>query len=374
MSEYQYLHFQAIDAPLNDEQLDFMQRQSTRAEISRWQFTNEYHYGDFRGDAAEMLRRGFDVHLRYANFGVRRLMFRLPAGLPWETKAFNSYCPEYGIAWKKDKHGAGGVLEFDPEADAGSYCEDMWNFSDLTTGLGKIREALQVGDLRPLYVAWLACCGDEDAMEPPVPAGLGELPKELVAMASFYEVDEDLLAAAAEQSPQSPRRTDAKDATEKWIAKRNKSELQALVASLLAPDSAIIRAETLAAVRSEMGSEVWPVAEPLRTFGEILELAKSVGSRRTKREAAERLKQRENLLAAIAADPNKTLAKVNELVKLRSASNYRLAAQQLADLREALGAVRGAKKAADAAQRLVKANPTLHRLKSELRKQGLIAK
>lgn len=53
MSEYQFVHFLAIDRPLNDEQLDFMQRQSSRAEITRWSFTNEYHYGDFHGNARE---------------------------------------------------------------------------------------------------------------------------------------------------------------------------------------------------------------------------------------------------------------------------------------------------------------------------------
>ncbi|HUG69648.1 MAG TPA: hypothetical protein VMM76_17995 [Pirellulaceae bacterium] len=244
----------------------------------------------------------------------------------------------------------------------------------MTSGLGRIREALQIGDLRPLYVAWLACCGDEDAMEPPVPAGLGELPKEFVAMATFYEVDEDLLAAAAERSPQLPKKNEAKDSTQKWIAKRNKNELRELVARLLTPDAAAIRAETLAAVRREMETEPWPVAEPSRTFGELLELAKSVESKRQAREAAERQQRRENRLAEIAADPNKTLAEVKKLVKLRSTSDYKKAAQCLADLREALGTDRGAKKAADAAQRLLKENPTLHRLKSELRKQGLISK
>ncbi len=62
MSEHQFVHFLAIDRALNDEELDFMGQQSSRAEISRWEFTNEYHYGDFHGNAREMLRRGYDVH------------------------------------------------------------------------------------------------------------------------------------------------------------------------------------------------------------------------------------------------------------------------------------------------------------------------
>jgi len=123
MSEYQFVHFLAIDRPLDDKQLAFMERQSTRAEITRWEFTNEYHYGDFHGNAMEMLRRGYDVHLHYANFGIRRLMIRLPAGLPCDQKTFRAFKAEYGLAWHADKKGKGGILEIYPEADAGTYEE-----------------------------------------------------------------------------------------------------------------------------------------------------------------------------------------------------------------------------------------------------------
>jgi hypothetical protein len=50
MSEDQYVAFRAVDRPLTDEQIEFAHTQSSRAEISRWSFSNEYHYGDFRGD------------------------------------------------------------------------------------------------------------------------------------------------------------------------------------------------------------------------------------------------------------------------------------------------------------------------------------
>ena len=68
-SEYQYVAFRAIDAPVSEKNLSLHARQSSRAEITPWSFHNEYHYGDFRGNAKEMLRRGYDLHLHYANFG-----------------------------------------------------------------------------------------------------------------------------------------------------------------------------------------------------------------------------------------------------------------------------------------------------------------
>src|SRR5271166_6128123 len=82
MSEYQYVGFRAIDGPLSEQTLEIMRRQSSRAEITPRSFDSDYHYGDFRGNAAEMLRRGYDVHLHYANYGIRKLMIRFPDGLP----------------------------------------------------------------------------------------------------------------------------------------------------------------------------------------------------------------------------------------------------------------------------------------------------
>jgi len=44
VSECQYVVFQAVDGPLSDEQLAFAERQSSRAEVSRWSLAVEYHY------------------------------------------------------------------------------------------------------------------------------------------------------------------------------------------------------------------------------------------------------------------------------------------------------------------------------------------
>ena len=54
MSEYQFVHFIAIDRPLDDEQLEFMQQQSTRATVTRREFTNR-----FTTSVAAELKRAF---------------------------------------------------------------------------------------------------------------------------------------------------------------------------------------------------------------------------------------------------------------------------------------------------------------------------
>ena len=108
MSEFQYVGARAIDAPLSDRQLEYMETQSTRAEITRWSFDNEYHYGDFRGNSIAMLRQGFDVHLHYANFGIRKVMFRLPHGLPASKALCAKYLDRENVQWKAGPKGSAG--------------------------------------------------------------------------------------------------------------------------------------------------------------------------------------------------------------------------------------------------------------------------
>lgn len=49
-----------------------------RAEITATRFTNEYHWGNFRGAPQEMMASYFDAFLYLANWGTRHLMFRVP--------------------------------------------------------------------------------------------------------------------------------------------------------------------------------------------------------------------------------------------------------------------------------------------------------
>lgn len=66
----------------------------------------------------------------------------------------------------------------------------------------RARDELMRGDLRPLYLGWLAA-GDalQDGMlEPEVPSGLAELSPAQQALVEFLEIAPDLLAAASMSS------------------------------------------------------------------------------------------------------------------------------------------------------------------------------
>jgi hypothetical protein len=49
VSEYQYYEFLALDRPLTAAEQAEVRRLSTRARITATSFTNEYHWGGFRG-------------------------------------------------------------------------------------------------------------------------------------------------------------------------------------------------------------------------------------------------------------------------------------------------------------------------------------
>src|SRR5690606_30985010 len=91
MSEYQYYEFQAIDRRLTPAEMQQLRTFSSRAHITATCFTNEYQWGDFKGDEDAWMDRYFDAFLYFSNWGTRTLKFRLPAGL-LASRGARDYC------------------------------------------------------------------------------------------------------------------------------------------------------------------------------------------------------------------------------------------------------------------------------------------
>ena len=158
MSEYQYLAFRAVERPLTDRDLAYARKQSSRAEITRWYFENEYHFGDFHGDADGLLRHGFDVHLHYANFGIRKIAIRLPTGLPFPKTLWSQYVGIGELSWREDSRGKAGILTLAPFHEPGEL-EEVWSPGEYLDEVVEIRNRLLAGDVCALYVlSALALC------------------------------------------------------------------------------------------------------------------------------------------------------------------------------------------------------------------------
>ncbi len=256
MSEYQYYEFVAIDQPLSaDDQAD-LRAISTRALITRTSFVNHYEWGDLKADPRLLVERYFDAFLYLANWGTHRLMFRLPAevsGLS-ATAAVEQYLiGDCSTAWTADGHVVIDLLADDDGEDD----EEWLDGSGLLASIVPVRAELMAGDLRLLYLAWLLAVQnsqvDEDAVEPPVPPGLGQLSAALSAVTEFLRIDSDLIAVAAERSAQSSI-DDTLIELPGWLAQLPAESKDALLLRVTRGDGARVRAELLACCRRAAGS------------------------------------------------------------------------------------------------------------------------
>lgn len=386
MSEYQYIEFQAVDRPLTDHELAYARKQSTRAEISRWSFQNEYHFGDFRGDVNGMLQRGYDVHLHYANFGIRTVAIRLPAGLPLRKDVWSHYIVE-GLSWAPDRRGSGGILTLNPYHEAGEL-DELWEFRPCVQAMVDLRARLMAGDLRVLYLFWLAAAIDgqndpADAKEPPTPGGLAEIAGDAQPFLDFFGLEPHLLDAAAEGSTGAPPVHSPEQWIGRWVESQSEEDAKSLLRDLLSGDSATVKSTTIARILAETASPVWPTVTTDRTCRELLERAAQLRQaeyERTqkrlvaaeKRKAAKQAQERNERMKQMVDEPRKWLRKADKLVAARGTDNYEAAAKLLDELREALADDDGASITRKHAAHLAKKHPTLNRMKSALRKRGLL--
>lgn len=238
MSEYQYYEFAAADAPLTREQQAALRACSSRATITASSFRNEYHWGDLKADPRDWMKRYFDAHVYSAGWAACSLMLRLPrTALDEETLA--GFAASGGGAFSVHATTRHWILDWSFSDDSGE-CERFYDEQDGPGWMARLlplREELLRGDLRPLYLGWLArlcsCELDDDELEPPVPRGLDALSPAQTALADFLELDPDLLAvAAAGSAPLAPRQ-DARRAAQAWADQLPAAELRDAVVQLV---------------------------------------------------------------------------------------------------------------------------------------------
>lgn len=271
MSEYQYYEFLAVDRPLDARQLAEVRALSTRAHVTPTSFVNTYNWGNFRGDPRKMVERYYDAFLYLTNWGTRQIMLRLPANV-LDSKTARRYCrSDYVTAWSRNGH---VILDLSYTDEDGGW--DDQDGEGWLSSIISVRAELAAGDLRLLYLAWLLSVGleelDEDEVEPPVPAGLGDLSAALLSLVDFLHIDPDLLTAAAEASTSS-RGTAAPSQKQltTWVRGLPDKEKDALILRVLNGQDAHLRTELLRRMRGEEHAERPRAAG--RTVAELLDAA-----------------------------------------------------------------------------------------------------
>ena len=369
MSEYQYYEFLAIDRPLSKEQMAELRALSTRATITPTRFQNVYNYGDFRGDPELLMERYFDAFVYVANWGTHWFMLRLPRGL-LDVEAVSAYTADGQEGLTARVAGQHTVLSFRSEEE-----ESEWeDGEEWMATLVPLRGDLASGDLRSLYLGWLAGVqyldwsngadsSDEDeeetaaeppdeevellkAAEPPVPPGLGQLSAPLESLAEFLRLDRDLLAVAAECSaPAAPPTPRAE--WERWLRGLPVAEKDAYLLRLVADGDTHVQVELAQRFWRERAAARPATARTAgrRTVGQLLRAASEQAERRRREEAErkarerareerERAEARAKYLDGLAGREESLWRRVEALVEAKKAKEYDEAVRLLVDLRD----------------------------------------
>lgn len=344
MSEYQYYEFLAVDRPLDTSELAAVRALSTRARITPTSFVNTYHWGDFSGNPRALVERYYDAFLYTANWGTRQLMFRLPARL-LDPDVAERYCTtDAASTWSRGGH----VV-----IDLTYTCEDggEWDDED-DLGEGKLasiipaRAELAAGDLRLLYLAWLHAVScdqvDPDDVEPPVPAGLGDLPASLTALADLLHIDGDLLAVAAHASPSLTTRAPTTAEWKTRLAGMSPRDKDDVLLRLLQGDPHV--GPELRRRLAAPSPDPRPHDEP-RTVAALLDAARARAAEREQLAAAQRASRaaarekaaaaaRSRHLDALAAEGEAAWERVDTLIRATKPKEYDQAVSLLTDLRD----------------------------------------
>jgi hypothetical protein len=339
MSEYQYYEFQALDRRLTAAEMGKLRAFSTRARITPTSFVNDYQWGDFKGDEDAWMEQYFDAFLYFANWGTRVLKLRLSSRL-LDGSTAGLYCGSESVSARE--HKGNTILTFNSDEEEEEWPEE----EDALSALIPIRAQLARGDLRSLYIGWLrgAQTGEleDDEIEPPVPAGLGELDGSLDRLVDFLRVDPDLLGVAAAASPPLRVQTLTGKAIQQWLAGRSGAEKDAYLKRFIAAEEPGLAAELQRLIGDGNVTASSPQA---RTAGELLRAAEeAAGERRrataARAEAARKRREHEAAIArsqyleSVARREPSVWTEIQALIATKQPASYDRAVGLLVDLRD----------------------------------------
>jgi hypothetical protein len=345
MSEYQHYEFQAIDRPLTENEMEELRSFSTRARITPTSFINEYSWGSFKGDEDAWMEKYFDAFLYLANWGTHVFKLRLPVRLLDEGTA-RLYCAGEH-AFLREKNGK-IILTFVSEDEP----DDAWaEGSGELSSLISTRSELARGDLRALYLGWLLCAQngdlDDDAIEPPVPAGLADLSASLEALVEFLRIDIDLLDAAATASPPLVHTEPDPPAVRAWLAELSAADKDDILTRLMTEIDGALANELVQRMRRERecDQDAGDATSKRRTVAELLRAGEQAAEERRRIAAEKAAREREQQERAAARTRAKHLDKlagkepvlwenVASLIATKQPKSYDRAVNLLVDLRD----------------------------------------
>ena len=368
MSEYQRYEFMVADRPLSRGELEEVRRLSSHIEASSSHALIEYHWGDFKHDPLDVLRQFFDSFLYWANWGAPQLAFRFPRGvLP--ANLLDGYDLEDFATFTR--HSECDILDI----HFGEMTGPMeWVEYELGS-LMPVREELMDGDLRALYIVWLASRSpaangyydeddygdfsdfggfsqpamydryDEDEDEsdensgPPVPPGFGALTAAQQALTELLRVPSEMLKAAARHSTKvAPQSTAADEDVAGLIELLPEARRREYLARLTRNEPGLSRLliSELRALRPDSATNIPSSGEQV-SFTQLRAESDEIRQEieRAKREREERARQQRR--QEVHDHQDTFWRQANDAVERGSGAGYDQATQLLMEMREVAG-------------------------------------
>jgi hypothetical protein len=394
MSEYQYYEFAAVDQPLSAQQQAELRERSTRATITPGSFVNEYHWGDLKGDPLDWMRRYFDAHVYFANWGSARFMLRLPRTALDEAVLADFLRPSlaaegsgYGDAFSATATPAHWILDWSVNDDSGE-CHDDWDEEGGAGWMSRLlplRDELLRGDTRPLYLGWLARVGSEEVgdedLEPPLPAGLKTLTSAQRALAEFLRIPPDWLAAAAADSADLHSLGDAAPDIDAWLALQSPQQMRETLRLLLQQRGQEAERGLLGRFFAWQRARQAPgAAAPARRTVDQIEVGSRAAERiRLEREnrehqalVARQRAAREKHLAQVATRADEVWTDIDKALQRGTGGAYEQAQQAVQELSDALALAGRKDEFRSALERLMQTHGKRPAWVTRLRKAGFL--
>jgi hypothetical protein len=331
MSGYQSYEFQAIDRPLTPEEQKYIHSLSSRVKVTATNAQFVYNYGDFRGEPEALVDRCFDLYVHVSSYGVRQLIIRLPKGLV-DPEIFVPYIAKRLVDVKKTKRSILLNINIYQEGYA-TWLEERTYAASLLP----LREELLRGDLRLLYLAWLAAGFAEEAIapmeelvEPPVPANLKKLSPALQALADLFGLDRDLIAAAAMESPGTQVQ---EEPIAEWIAALPEADRNAYLVRV-AQGETHVGAELMQRLRQKGTTSKAKLKSPGRTLAQLCSIADEKYEIRETKANKSAAKARQKYLKSLEPKVTEIWQEVIDLIELKQSQPYTEAVAHLVDLRD----------------------------------------
>lgn len=340
MSEYQRYEFMTVDRPLTREQLEDVDGLSSHIEASSTHAVIEYHHGDFKHDPIKVLREFFDGFLYWANWGSPRLALRFPHGaLP--ANLIDNYDFDEFVTFSKNSDYDILKIEF-PDLQA----PDMWTEYNLGSMIG-IRDELIEGDLRSIYIAWLAAqemigIEEEDDEEydteqsiPPIPPNFKKLTSAQKALADFLQVNPSLLIAAAQHSEAGPAK--AKDDFAAWIERLPQARRNAYLLRLANNEPGLSRQLVKELRGLSQGETVTAFSPGQRvSYPELFFESEELQDRLDREQSEKQEKDHQQQMQYIHERLNEYWSEINQAVERKNSGGYDEALCLLIEVRESM--------------------------------------